>query len=330
MNNKPNIKKILISIGVVAAVVCFICCAYFAMPFWVYKPAPQSAIAINKQDNLLTASKNDIKLLQLTDLHINNKLDMPLTFSIIKGLIYESTPDMIVITGDVFSSGCTTKNVEQFISFMDKFKLPWAVVLGNHDDETPYSLEQLSSYLENAEYSLFKTGNLTDLYGNYFYNIKFANGNNFQFIFMDSRASGFTQESVGFYQAAVQNAAEANNGVAVNNWLFYHIPLAQLNSAVEQYRQNPSIGTGEIREPVCSQSTQVQFFDKVLELGTTKTMIFGHDHVNNARIKYKGVDFCYGSKTGFSSYDDHDMAGGVIYTLSSNGQYCAQNMFAFK
>ena len=329
VKNKVLINKFIIATSGFVGLVALVLCAYFLMPFWVYKPAQASAIAVNKQENMLTVSKNDMKILQLTDLHINNALDMPLTFSIIKGLIYKSDPDMIVITGDVFSSGCTTKNVKQFISFMDKFKLPWAVVLGNHDDETPYSLAQLSSCLETAEYSLFKTGGLVDLYGNYFYNIKFANDNTFQFIFMDSRSDGFTQESVNYYQSVVQSSASVNNGAIINNWLFYHIPLAELNDAVEQYKLDSGIGAGELRESVKTQQNNVGFFDKVIELGATKAMMFGHDHLNNTRIKYQGIDFCYGVKTGTSAYEEHDMLGGVVYTLSSTGQYSAQNIFVF-
>lgn len=316
-------KKISIIAGLALALVIAVASTlYFTLPYRVNKSL-QSSLTYSKEDCLITSSKNQIKILQLTDLHVNGKLDMPVVFSVIKKLIYKTTPDLIVITGDVFSSGCRESDVTLFIDFIQKFNLPWAAVLGNHDDETPYSLVRLSSMLERASFSLFKKGDLPNLYGNYFYNVKFADGGMFEFIFMDSRSAGFTKESVNFYQIAVESSYSSKTNDRANNFLFFHIPLPETVQAVEA-----NGGSKDIREEVCIQSTSVGFFDKVVEVGKTKALIYGHDHTNNAKINYMGIDFNYGLKTGPSAANKKNLVGGTLYNLNSDGTYTVEDVFA--
>ncbi|MBQ8374310.1 MAG: metallophosphoesterase [Clostridia bacterium] len=321
---KTKTLKIFIFSFLAAILLSLVTITYFVLPFWVSQPAKASSITAQKRENLLVSSANEIKILQLTDLHVNGAFDLPLVYSTIKKAINAAQPDLIVVTGDLFSRGCRESDVSDFFDFMKKFELPWASVLGNHDDETPYSLAALSAKLEEADYSLFQTGNLTDLYGNYDYLLQFADGNVFHLIFMDSRIDGFTEESVAFYERVVGEKATLNGGSPLNNFLFYHIPLPEQNLAVAAYEADASIGVGKIGETPCVQSGEVNFFEKVLEWNATKAMIYGHDHVNNTIIRYRGVDFCYGTKTGPSSYEDITRMGGNVYRLRSDGTYTAE------
>ncbi|MBQ2864617.1 MAG: metallophosphoesterase [Clostridia bacterium] len=326
MKDKNLVNHLIISVVLtIFVVLTFVC--YWFMPLIVYKPAKQSSLNINKSESIITTNSNSIKILQLTDFHINGALGMPITFSMIKRLIYKTKPDLLYLSGDLFSNGASKKDVDTFLNFIESFKLPWAAVFGNHDDETPYTMLELSTKFENANYSLFKTGNLTNLYGNYYYNINFEDNNRFEFIFMDSRSRGFTEESVDFYEHAVKHSKNLNNNQPSNNILFYHIPLAEEIIAVAEYKNNPKIGEGKINEEVCAQENQVGFFNKVLELGVTKAMLFGHDHVNNAKIKYNDVMFCYGTKTGSSSYNKISIQGGTLYTLSSSGELSYKDVY---
>ena len=299
--------------------------SYFCFPFILFTNPPESQIEVDKEQNTLTASENSIKILQLTDLHVNGKIEMPFVFSIMKSAIMESEPDLIVITGDVFSSGCREKDVEILCDFMGRVGIPWAVILGNHDDETPYSMEELSKILENSDGSLFKRGNLSDRYGNYYYYLHFPDGNVQQLIFMDTRSQGFTEERVGFYESAVLDSTRFDSEQTTKNLLFYHIPVTEIEDAVKAYENDSSIGSGFLGEQVSCHDTSVGFFDKVLELNRTQAMIYGHDHYNNAIINYQGVDFCYGTKTGIAGGHNFKLGGNLI-TLTSNGEYTIERL----
>ena len=304
--------------------------AYFCLPYWVYKKPEKSHIEVNKDESLIKVNGNSIKVLQFTDLHINNAPDMPITFHVIKRTIYKTNPDLIVFTGDIFSSSATKKNVDTFLNFVSKFDLPWAVALGNHDDETPYTLNELSSKIESADLSLFKTGDLTDLdlYGNYYYDVEFSDNNKYQFIFMDSRSAGFKEESKTFYEETITNAKNNNGGNTVNNFLFFHIPLKEVNDAIEEFNNGNIEGVGRIRETPCIQSTDIHFFDKVKELNATTALIYGHDHINNLKLKYQGVYFNYGAKSSTSSYNNTKI-GGTLYTLNSDGTFTFNDILIF-
>ena len=214
---KTSTKKVLIIISLSIILVIFGVISYFSLPFEVFREVPEGRIEVDKENGVLSVSGDEVRILHLTDLHTNGKIEMPLMFSIMKSTIMKSEPDLIVITGDVFSSGCREKDVETLCEFLDEIDIPWAVVLGNHDDETPYSLEDLSKILENADGSLFKRGNLSDRYGNYYYYLQFADGKTQQLIFMDTRSRGFTEESVVFYEnAAGQEVSGAFEGPGVS------------------------------------------------------------------------------------------------------------------
>lgn len=325
--NASSGKKLLILLLTVVLLLGMLI-SYFCLPFTLYTAVPKSRIDVDKEQGIITASENDIRILQLTDLHVNGKLEMPMVFSIMKSAIMKSEPDLIVITGDVFSSRCRKEDVKTLCDFMARIGIPWAAVLGNHDDETPYSLDELSEILENSEGSLFKRGNLNEKYGNYYYYVKFPDGRVQQLIFMDSRSDGFTEESVDFYENAVLDSARFDGVNTVENLLFYHIPVPELADAVAAYEKDSSIGSGEIGEPSSLQSTSVGFFDKVLELQRTKAMIFGHDHYNNTIINYCNVDFCYGTRTGLAGGHNSKL-GGNLFALKSDGNYTIKRLIHF-
>jgi hypothetical protein len=50
----------------------------------------------------------------------------------------------------------------------------------------------------------------------------------------------------------------------------------------------------------------------------------GHDHVNNAHVKYKGVDLCYGYSIDNLAYTDIDKSGlqrgATIITIKADGK----------
>ena len=86
----------------------------------------------------------DYKILQLTDLHLgfgmfSRKKD-GLALRAVSRIIKRTKPDLIVLTGDsifpFFPKAGTMNNKRQgelFISFMDRFAIPYALVFGNHD-----------------------------------------------------------------------------------------------------------------------------------------------------------------------------------------------------
>ncbi len=74
-----------------------------------------------------------------------------------------------------------------------------------------------------------------------------------------------------------------------------------------------------IHETPCPGVVNNFFTDKMLELDSTKNVMFGHDHVCNASINYKGIQLTYGLKLGYGCYYEDGMMGGTTLTIASDG-----------
>lgn len=281
----------------------------------------ESNLTPNKAENILTATEDEIKILQLTDVQFQNYLNGNLVFNSVKKMIEKTTPDMVVFTGDNMGNKGKEEHLSAFVRFMDEFELPWAVVMGNHDYTSQTPMDVQCALYENSEYCLFQKGSIVESNGNYYYNVVWENRAPYSLIFMDSQEDGFTKEHVAWYEQTVQTLQAQNSGEPVSSFLFYHIPTVETEYAWELYQKDSSIGSGTLRERVDKQTTDVGFFDKVLELGSTKAIFYGHDHVNNAFISYRGIELCYGLKTGRNSYYRADMQGGNLITLFDDGNF---------
>ena len=69
---------------------------------------------------------------------------------------------------------------------------------------------------------------------------------------------------------------------------------------------------GVLHEPISAYPEDEGAFDMICKLGSTKNIICGHNHVNNWVVKYKGVRFIFGTKTGSGSYWEPEINGGTV------------------
>ena len=76
---------------------------------------------------------------------------------------------------------------------------------------------------------------------------------------------------------------------------------------------------GVRREYISSYEADEGAFDAIKELGSTKHIIAGHDHVNSFVIRYEGVRFIQGLKTGAGCYWNQELNGGTVLTVTKDG-----------
>ncbi|MBQ3086385.1 MAG: hypothetical protein IJC45_03545, partial [Clostridia bacterium] len=84
---------------------------------------------------------------------------------------------------------------------------------------------------------------------------------------------------------------------------------------------------GVIHENPCPGAVNNHFMDVVTDLGSTKNMIFGHDHVNNASFVYEGVRLSYGLKLGRACYYEEGLQGGSTLCIHSDGSATFEHHF---
>lgn len=131
-----------------------------------------------------------------------------------------------------------------------------------------------------------------------------------------------SESQIAWYKWAIQGAKEVNGGETPESIAFFHIALPEFYTAYLQWKDSgydSEMGFGEKRENVCCPSVNSGMFAAIQELGSTKNVVVGHDHINNYSVLYNGVRLTYGMKTGDRCYADSDMNGGTVLTLTDSG-----------
>lgn len=98
----------------------------------------------------------------------------------------------------------------------------------------------------------------------------------------------------------------------VQSMIFVHIPLMEVRDAYNEYLDAGEKNTGELKyiegnigeeDPYvyCSEEEE-EMFETMLSLDSTKAMFYGHDHLNNAVMEYKGITLSYGYSIDYFAY----------------------------
>lgn len=231
-----------------------------------------------------------------------------------------------------------------FANLMESLGVYWTVTFGNHDAEaySYFDRESMAEFYENEEYKycLFQAGPQdVDGYGNHVIEIKNSDGIITQALVMiDSQAyvkdniiesikgnyDNVHPNQVKWYESEIVRMNSENqkinaNAEMVKSLAFFHIPLVEMNDAWVEFKENGFNDTenfkyveglmGEEGRLVCCGYGEDDLFEKMLELGSTKAMFNGHDHVNNTTFEYKGIIFSYGYSVDYFAYSGIDKLG---------------------
>ncbi len=231
-----------------------------------------------------------------------------------------------------------------FANLMESLGVYWDVTFGNHDSEaySYFDREAISKIYskEDFKYCLFEAGpEDVDGYGNHVIEVKNSKGVITQALFLiDSQAyikdniiesikgtyDNIHQNQVEWYENEVlrmndENEAINKKAVPVKSLAFFHIPLVEMLDGWNEFSENEYKDTenfkfidgimGEGGKIVYCGLGEDEMFEKMLELGSTKAMFNGHDHLNNTTFEYKGIQFSYGYSIDYFAYSGIDKLG---------------------
>lgn len=353
VSKKKKIVMIVAAVAVVVAVV--VGCVLGCVVFKINEPEPvpakykndwntSMAFDIGECSTLVVPENEDVRILQLTDIHYdmnNNKKEQ--TLELVKSTIEKARPHMIALTGDWSSQRKDTlKYVKQVFDIIDAYGIPWAPVFGNHDMEGDISRFGYADLFATYENCLFKVGytNIGGV-GNYIVNIMRGSqdGEYVGSVFMmDSNTSvrlniekyiGMSKEQVEWYKWAVDGLTEhfSKNGDPVKSLMYMHVPL---NEYTQVSADELIIGRND--EKSCGPETNSGMYDAILEKGSTKAVFCGHDHMNNAVYNHNGVYLGYSVQSGWcKSYAVDSAKGGTLVTIGNSfGIAVEQIIYEFK
>ena len=280
----------------------------------------------------------------------------------VAAMITAEKPDLVVITGDMaypvpFQAGTFNNSLstEMLIDLLEQLGVYYAVVLGNHDSEFygTHDREAIADLwgAEDLQYSLFKKGPAdVDGFGNYIIKVKGTDGKvKNAFYLLDSHAytdgdvlgiqwkyDNIKESQINWYKNSVLaiDAANDDGDDIFTSLAFFHIPLEEYGIAWKEYAANGYKSTENViykggyfhednEESFCGIYSE-NFFETMLELGSTKATFCGHDHVNNAILEYKGINLVYGMSIDYLAYTDLNSKGAqrgcTVIELGADGE----------
>ncbi|CAN8264557.1 unnamed protein product [Cochlearia groenlandica] len=284
----------------------------------------------------------EFKILQVADMHFANGAttrcldvlpsershcsDLNTTVFMTRVIAAEK-PDLIVFTGDnIF--GFDVKNAVESLNaaFAPAIasKIPWVAVLGNHDQDSTLSRQELMEHIAKLPNALSQVNppeaaHYIDGFGNYnlqihgaadtilqdksVLNLYFLDSGDYSSVaYMEGYDWVKTSQQFWFHHTSKRLQREYNakpnpqEGIAPG-LAYFHIPLPEFWSF-----DSKNASKGVRQEGTSSASTNSGFFTTLVARGDVKSVFVGHDHLNDFCGKYKGLNLCYGGGFGYHAY----------------------------
>ncbi|KAM1230912.1 hypothetical protein ACFX13_041746 [Malus domestica] len=313
------------------------------LPIWVLAAAKQQNHHLQRGigDKKLTfGTDGQFKILQVADMHYGNGKTTPCkdvlpsqfatcsdlnTTAFVRRMIEAEKPNLIVFTGDnIYGFDVTNaaKSLNEAFAPAIASNIPWAAVLGNHDQQSDLSREGVMKHIVGLKNTLAQVNPLgqdaIDGFGNY--NLEVAGVEGFSFenksvlnlYFLDS-GDYSTVPSIGRYgwikpsqqywfertSAKLQKAYMSKplpQKAPAPGIAYFHIPLPEFASF------DSSNFTGVKQEGISSASVNSGFFTTMVAAGDVKAVFIGHDHLNDFCGELSGINLCYAGGFGYHAY----------------------------
>ncbi len=269
------------------------------------------------------------KIVAFSDIQDDESLD-PRSTALMERILDAEKPDFVVIVGDCIMGGLcdTVDQVKQAITSisipMEKRKIPWAIVFGNHDQEhegkTKWGKAGVIDFYAGFPCNLNVRGpEKIHGVGNAHLLVKGSKADTpvFNIWLIDSgmyapaRIGGYDwihADQVNWYYNT-SKALQATYGRRIPGLMFFHIPIHEFTEMAKSGRI-----VGDRFEGEGSSKIHSSIFASVLARGDVKGIFCGHEHINNFVGEWKGVKLGYGASATYSDYNLPDNHPGVNRT----------------
>lgn len=299
-----------------------------ACAFFVWGTASVRA----QQPVLRFGSDKTFKIAQFTDMHLDPSKPRRLaeaekTFARLDRMLAAERPDLVVFTGDVVTGAPAEPMWRRLLDTMTARKVPFCVVLGNHDSEQDISRQQIGRIVTSYPGSL----NTLDAAGELADRELEILGSGSQrpallLYCLDSHSESlldgidgydwFRPEQVEWLRSRCTARRTANGGRAVPSLAFFHIVLPEYLAA---WRNPSNSHIGRAAEDECPGELNTGMFAAMVETGSVMGTFVGHDHDIDYLVADKGICLGYGRFSGDNT-TYNNLRPGVRLLLLTEGE----------
>jgi len=288
-------------------------------------------------------------------------------FYYLKRAIEETKPDLIIVTGDnVYGEfDDNGENLKEMIRFFDSYKIPWAPVFGNHDNECKLGVTWQCEQFIKSKYCLFKRNDITGN-GNYTVGI-FNKGKLVRVMFMMDtngtwfgkvyeytpnyppynqnekieRMSGIYPDQIDYVYNTAKEIDRINGSPVKKSFCCHICPNFTYKYAyLKGYQSTDKWGNKEKfdlggtklidNKDFGCKGEMINGFESYHLYDVTKEVNFdtyfvGHDHNNTFSIDCDGIRVSYGIKS--STFDYYNRVGCLVFTLNQDDTYGIEHIF---
>lgn len=289
---------------------------FISLCFW----ATTSVVA--QKHTLKFNPDGKFKIVQFTDVHMkagNPASDIALER--IHSITNDEKPDLIIFTGDVTTSG--EAGLRIVAQEVEKHKIPFMILFGNHDDEHGSSRLDLYKAMRDYTYYLHEGDSLSE---NQEIVVKTANNTPGAVLYcFDSHAyaqkkdvggyAWLTQQQIQWYRESSRKMTRQNKNTPYPAVAFFHIPLPEYKEAA---CDEGAALFGTRMEKSCPPKINSGMFAAMREMGDIMGVFVGHDHDNDYAVMWHDIVLAYGRYTGGNTVYNNLPNGGRVIVLEEN------------
>ncbi|MEG1700699.1 MAG: metallophosphoesterase family protein [Alistipes sp.] len=272
-------------------------------------PAQAQHVAFRQNGTLLIA--------QFTDTHIDfstpeRSLESQKAIAQMEYILETEKPDVLLFTGDVVTGKPSAKGWKTLLTAIDRYGIPFAVMLGNHDREQDLSAPEIAAIVTSykTNITLLVKGKLADCAievadhtGKKVEALLYClDSNDYSTVENMDGYGWITAAQIAWYRTLSQRYTKANNNKPLPALAFFHIPLPEY---LEAKTATDKQLIGQRTEDECPGVLNTGLFAAFVECGDVFGVFTGHDHNNDYLLLKQGIALAYGRFSGYkTTYTD--------------------------
>lgn len=288
-----------------------------------------SCRAQSADPSLRFSKDGKFRIVQFTDMHLDagseyRRAQAEKTFARLGRVIAGARPDLVAFTGDIVTGRPADEMWNRLLDSMAVYKVPFCVVLGNHDAEQDLSRPRIAELVTSSPYSLNRRnsrGELADME----LSVRSSDGCSAAAVlyFLDSHDYStvegvdgygwFYPQQVSWLRECCVKTAEENGGTPLPALAFFHIALPEYVPAWDSRESLPHIGRAA--EDQCPGALNTGMYAAMVETGSVMGTFVGHDHDIDYIVVSNGIALGYGRFSGDDTTYNNLRPGARIIVL---------------
>jgi len=250
------------------------------------------------------------KIVQFTDTHWKSAVEQSAEATdCMHNVLEAEKPELVMYTGDLVTGEPVSEGIDAVFEPVVSRKIPFAVVLGNHDDELSMSRLSLFEYLKKFPRNL--TGNVEGINGITNFTIPVYQSTSERIMTVlygfDTGHDAVEKDQVAWYKKISNDYSRKNKGMVIPSIAFFHIPLPEFKEAIVDLDAR---FYGTRKEQVACSGKNTGLFSAFKENGDVMAVFVGHDHLNDFVVCWKEIMLCYGRVTGSKKTSHYNLPDG--------------------